>query len=103
MRTVYLVYQDCPLCGARKAWGEKQLKIASKKGIEIKKVGFTHPFVRENKLCMKAVAAGIPAMPFYTDLERFGTDISDFVTRPKRSKKVSKESEHADGDSESAD
>lgn len=90
-KKIYLVYQDCPMCGARKKWGEEQTKIADTHGLEIVKAGFTSPFVRENKLCSKALSAGVHAMPFFTDGgEKFAESIEAFVPKPKAKTKKAK-------------
>ena len=40
MKEIIVVYQDCPLCGARKEWGEKTLKEALNARARVRKVSF---------------------------------------------------------------
>lgn len=86
---IMLIYQDCPMCGNRKEWGEVQLRIADGAGIEIEKISFASK--RAEGLAKKAVEAGIPSYPFFTDGERFGKDISLFCDNSgKKTKKGAK-------------
>lgn len=92
-KTVYLVYQDCAVCGARKEWGEAQLKLADKLKFNIVKKPFYHKDSKE--LIRKAVfEKGIGSMPFFTDGEKFSYDLSDFVDKKAnkiiKTKKVKK-------------
>lgn len=98
MPTIKLVYQDCPLCGSREEWGERQLKLAEQAGIEIEKISFASP--EGSHLCKEAVLAGMKKLPFFTNGLVFRESIDDFAaaakpvekpvqksTRKKRSKK----------------
>lgn len=82
MTKILLIYQDCPLCGARKEWGDKQLQIADTHGLEIVKTPFYKTGSKD--LIMKALENGIKKMPFFTDGEKFSYDLSDFVEKPKK-------------------
>lgn len=85
-KRVMLIYQDCPTCGNRKEWGELQLKIAEDADIEVEKVPFVSP--KAKGLAMKAVKAGIPSYPFFTDGNKFSKNVEVFAKKAqKRSKK----------------
>lgn len=79
MKTVYLVYQDCPMCGAREHWGIEQMDLAHKEGIEIVKCPFYSDRAKNNHFCSRAVALGIKRMPFFTDGEKFGYNLADVL------------------------
>lgn len=74
-KQIMLVYQDCPMCGAREAWGEEQTKVAKAHGIEIVKTPFYQTGVKG--LIWKACKAGM-TLPFFTDGKHFSKDIIDF-------------------------
>jgi len=76
---IYWIYQDCPLCGARKNWGEAQVKSANDHGIKYKKISFAHP--KAYGMAKKALEHGIASYPFFTDGERFSKDIADFAVK----------------------
>lgn len=80
-KEVIAVYQDCVLCGDR---GRKKVAEFAKKGIAIRKVGFT---TSEGKdLIHKAVFDHkIGSMPFFTDGEKFSTSLDDFAPESKQS------------------
>lgn len=79
-KTIYLVYQDCPLCGARRGWGEEQAKIADDAKIPVVKIPFTHASEQINAkgVIMRAAMAGVK-LPFFTDGEKFSQTIADFI------------------------
>lgn len=77
MATIRLVYQDCPMCGNRKEWGEKQTAKANAAGIEIEKLSFASP--EGSHLCKEAIFAGVTRLPFFTDGKVFRESIDDFV------------------------
>lgn len=77
MATIKLVYQDCPMCGNRKEWGEKQIAKAAAAGIEIEKISFASP--EGSHLCKEAIFAGVTRLPFFTDGKVFRDSIDDFV------------------------
>lgn len=82
-KEVIAVYQDCVLCGDK---GRKKITEFAKKGILIRKVGFTTPEGRN--LIHKAVFEHkIGSMPFFTDGEKFSTSLDDFATETKQSVK----------------
>ena len=89
MKEIIAVYQDCVLCGDK---GRRKIAEYAKKGITIRKVGFTTEEGKE--LIHKAVFEHkIGSMPFYTDGEIFTTDLHDFVKNeeiPKEPKIVKK-------------
>lgn len=80
-----LIYQDCPMCGARKGWGEAQTKIADDHGFEI----VPTPFYKTGTpgLIMSAVSHGIKQMPFFTDGKKFSYSLEDFIEKPKSKRK----------------
>ena len=77
MATIKLVYQDCPMCGNRKEWGEKQIAKAGAAGFEIEKISFASP--EGSHLCKEAIFAGVTRLPFFTDGKVFRENIDDFV------------------------
>lgn len=77
MATIKLVYQDCPMCGNRKEWGDKQIAKAAAAGIEIEKISFASP--EGSHLCKEAIFAGVTRLPFFTDGKVFRDSIDDFV------------------------
>ena len=80
-----LVYQDCPMCGSRKWWGEKQISFAKAKKSTIRKVSFASP--EGQKYCFEALQAGKATMPFFTDGEgHFGKDLQELTNGIKGEK-----------------
>lgn len=100
MRTVKIVFQDCPFCGARKAWGDKQQSIAKRRNIQIEKVSFVAPEAKG--LMESAAASGIKAMPFFTDGKHFVKSLEDLPAQKKpaqrKRKKITKKKEELNGD-----
>lgn len=89
MKELLLIYQDCPLCGARKGWGEEQTKLADTHGFTIRKVSFV---AKEAKgLPSKALEAGIDSLPFFTDGKKFAKSVEEFVGKKKPAKRKVKE------------
>lgn len=80
-KRILLVYQDCPMCGARESWGKEQTKIANTHGLEIVKTPFYKTGVKG--LVMDALEHGIKTMPFFADGKKFSYHIKDFVEKPK--------------------
>lgn len=87
VKEVIAVYQDCVLCGAK---GRKKAAEYAKKGVIIRKVGFTTPEGRE--LCYQAVKKGIGYMPFYVLDGDFAESIDALLIQkePKIVKRVRK-------------
>jgi hypothetical protein len=90
-----IVYQDCPLCGARKNWGERTIAKALKAGQEIRKLSFASP--EGAHLCKEAIYAGCTTMPFITDGVKFSQNIEDFIETPKATKKRTRKAEVING------
>lgn len=99
-KEIIAVFQDCVFCVDK---GRKKATELAKKGVIIRKVGFT---TQEGKdLIHKAVLEHkIGSMPFYTDGERFSISLDKLLEKPektdkkpakkgKKAKKVEKESE----------
>lgn len=84
IKEVIAVYQDCVLCGMK---GRKKAVEYAKRGVIIRKVGFTTPEGRE--LCYQAVQKGIGYMPFYVLDGDFAESI-DALLIPKQPKIVKK-------------
>ena len=80
MKKIYLIYQDCPLCGARKEWGEEQLKIADTNGFQIVKMSFVSPLADEY-IKTAVYKKHIGKLPFFTDGEKYSRDLADFVEK----------------------
>lgn len=91
MPSIKLVYQDCPMCGSRQEWGERQIEKAGAAGLEIEKISFASP--EGSHLCKEAVLAGVGRLPFFTDGKIFRSSIDDFADaiinqqKPKTTKK----------------
>ena len=88
MKTVYVVYQDCVLCGSK---GEKVKKFAAAEGIELIKLGFTTEKAK-NYIKEAVFKHGIGSMPFFTDGKKYSYHLADFVekTPVKVTKKTTK-------------
>lgn len=74
-KPIMLVYQDCPMCGALKEWGDKQLEMAKESDLEIIPTPFYQTGVKG--LIWKACKAGM-TLPFFTDGKRFSKYVRDF-------------------------
>lgn len=86
--TIKLVYQDCPLCGSRKNWGEKQLAKANTAGLEVEKISFASP--EGSHLCKEALFAGVTRLPFFTNGLIFRETIDDFIQKDEKAEKPKK-------------
>ena len=111
---IYLVYQDCAMCGTRLDWGKKQTEVANAYGYKIIEVPFTAEGAGKiiTKVCLtKEIKPKKPGsmatLPFFTDLKNFSKNLEDFIEKPeekqplpKKSKKSRKKTtEVKDGDS----
>ena len=91
MKEIIVVYQDCPMCGARKEWGEKTLKEALKAKARVRKVSI---FSREGeKLNWEAILKGCTRLPFVTDGEHFAYDVKTLLEAQSEAKKAKKQAE----------
>ena len=86
--TIKLVYQDCPMCGSRKNWGEKQIEKANTAGLEVEKISFASP--EGSHLCKEALYAGVTRLPFFTNGLIFRETIDDFIQKDEKPKKTTK-------------
>lgn len=85
-KTIYWVYQDCPLCGQRKNWAKQQLDTAGANGLEVMKVSFAT--IKGRELIGKAFEKKqLRALPFFTDGRKFSKNISDFVKRESKTQR----------------
>lgn len=86
-KKVYLVYQDCALCGDRGKVRKVEIEKASKKGVKVLKLSFASELAKD--LIHQAVMEHkIGSMPFYTDGEKFGYHLADVIgTSKKKGKK----------------
>ena len=81
-KKIIYVYQDCPLCGDR---GKKLKNLIIDKKLNVRKVSFASPEGKD--LIHEAVFNhGIGSMPFFTDGEKFATDIEELIAKPKKKK-----------------
>lgn len=80
-KEIKLIYQDCPMCGARKSWGLKQSYLASENNLVIVPTPFYATGSKE--LIMKAIKSGIGKMPFFTDGDKFAYGIDSFIETPE--------------------
>lgn len=77
-KEIILVYQDCPMCGSRKDWGDKQIAAAKAEDASIRKVSFVSKDGR--KYCAEALKAKKASMPFFTDGEgHFGKSVEELL------------------------
>lgn len=82
-KEVVCVYQDCPLCGNK---GKVVIKIATEKGVGIRKVSFASDEGKD--LIHEALSEhGIGTMPFYVMDGRFSTQIDEVLKEPEPAKK----------------
>lgn len=90
-KEIMIVYQDCPTCGARKAWGEETIKTALNAKAFVRKVSFV---TREGEqLIAKAIENGITRLPFVTDGITFAYDVKSVLeaeSKPQTSEKKPK-------------
>jgi hypothetical protein len=94
-KEIICVYQDCPLCGSK---GQEILQSVFEKGATIRKVSFASEEGKD--LIHKAVFEHkIGQMPFFTDGQRFSTNVDDILAEPtkKPAKKSKKVKEGEDG------
>lgn len=76
-KEIICVFQDCVLCGNR---GKVIKDFADAKGLLIRKVSFASEEGRT--LCHDAVLEhGIKTMPFFTDGEKYSSELIDFVEK----------------------
>lgn len=88
MKEYILVYQDCPMCGSRQWWGEKQISFAKARRASIRKISFVSP--EGEKYCFEALQAGKASMPFFTDgAGHFGKDLKELTDSIKADKPAS--------------
>lgn len=93
---IMLVYMDCPDCGARKEWADRQYSIAEKNKLVIKKVSFVMPEAK--KLMLAAKKSGIRSMPFFTNGRKYSKDISKFIPKAKApARKITKKKAKKNG------
>lgn len=89
MKEILLVYQDCPMCGSRKDWGDEQIAKARAKRASIRKVSFVSEEGR--KYCAEALEAGKASMPFFTDGEgHFAKTVKELYEEIKPKRKAKK-------------
>ena len=91
--TIKLVYQDCPLCGSRKNWGEKQIEKANTAGLQVEKISFASP--EGSHLCKEALYAGVTRLPFFTNGLIFRETIDDFIPQTQSVKKQAKKTKQS--------
>ena len=88
-KEIILVYQDCPMCGSRKDWGEKQIVDAAAEDASIRKVSFVTEEGRG--YCAGALKAGKASMPFFTDgAGHFGRSVEELYASMGMNKNVEK-------------
>ena len=81
-KEIICVYQDCVLCGDR---GKKIKKLVFAKNLNIRKVSFAS---EEGKyLIHEAIMEHhVGTLPFFTDGNRFSTNLEDLLATPKKKK-----------------
>lgn len=87
MKKIYVVYQDCVMCGDKGK--EKMLEIAQNNDVEIIKVSFASP--AGAKYCKEAIEKGVKRLPFYTDgAGTYAQDLGGFIATPVKIPAVAK-------------
>lgn len=90
-KAIYLVYQDCPMCGQKKNWTKRQIEVANTQGFEIVKTSFATEQGR--KFIWQALKEHqLKGLPFFTDGKKFSKKIEDFIPKKRtiRKRKASK-------------
>lgn len=108
MKQLIIVYQDCPVCGNRKEWGEQTIGAAKNAKAHLRKVSFvTH---EGEKLIAEAVQNGITRLPFVTDGKIFAYDAksvleakSDAKSGKKQAKKSARKTKKVSKDTNEPD
>ena len=95
VKTIYWVYQDCPMCGQKKNWAEKQLHIAGKHNFEIVKTSFATEKGR-HLIRLAFEMKKLESLPFFTDGKKFSRNIEDFI--PRQPKRKTRKVKRQDGD-----
>ena len=90
MHEVIIVYQDCPTCGARKAWGERTIKAITESGLPYRKVSFAS--IEGQAHAAAAIAQGVVKYPFVTDGTRYAQNVEDLFAKPQKAKRKTKRS-----------
>lgn len=84
-KQILLIYQDCPDCNERGEWFREQQELAEKNHLQILPMPYNQPGIKE--IILKAQEEGLEkTLLFYTDGNKFGNDISEFVRKPKNDK-----------------
>lgn len=90
MHEVVIVYQDCPTCGARKAWGERTIKAITESGLPYRKVSFAS--IEGQAHAAAAIAQGVVKYPFVTDGTRYAQNVEGLFAKPQKAKRKTKKS-----------
>lgn len=85
---VVIVYQDCPTCGARKAWGERTIKAITESGLPYRKVSFAS--IEGQAHAAAAIAQGVVKYPFVTDGTKYAQNVEELLAKPQKAKKKTK-------------
>lgn len=89
-KEIKLVYQDCVRCNGREEWADQQYELAKHYGFAIKRV--PHTATGADGLIREARLHGVTALAFFTDGNKFSTDLIDFIPKQKNNKKPENES-----------
>lgn len=93
-KEIKLVYQDCVRCGDRVSWADEQYALARHYGFAIKRI--PHTAQEAPGLIRKARLHNVSGLCFFTDGEKFSTDLIDFVPKKKEAKTTEPEAESVD-------
>lgn len=80
-KEIKLIYQDCVRCGDRVSWADQQYELAKHYGFTIKRV--PHTAIGADGLIRKARLHNVNGLCFFTDGEKFSTELIDFVPKKK--------------------
>lgn len=92
-KTIYLVYQDCPLCGDKGKVEKVKIQKVAKRGVRVEKLSFASPKCNELKVFKHAVEQGKGKMPFYFDPSenKVAYDLTELLpVKKKKNTKVQK-------------
>lgn len=98
-KEILVIYQDCFMCGAPENWSElakQTFAECEKAGIKPRKVSC---FSQEGQShALAAIQAGVKSTPFFTDGEKYASNIKDLIeaeSQPQKAKKTAKKTKKA--------
>lgn len=93
-KEILVIYQDCFMCGAPENWSElakQTFAECEKAGIKPRKVSC---FSQEGQShALAAIQAGVKSTPFFTDGEKYASNIKDLIEAESRAQNEQDEAE----------